>query len=232
MTNHRDLMQFHVQALFTHDADGDLVRVNEPHGPAAPRFFFGRTQHGSVLRFRHDVDAGIRRELEAAAAADLVPGRPIDDSLDASRYAAILERSAPVGTIWAGSAFSFPQGFSDGRGTLRITERNAGVLELYFYEWIDDVPRCQPMAGIQVNGHVVSLCCSVRQTDLADEAGVETAQPYRGHDYARHVTTAWATAVREQNRVPLYSTSWANAPSRAVARKIGLLLIGSDLHLG
>ena len=31
---------------------------------------------------------------------------------------------------------------------------------------------------------------------------------------------------------PLYSTSWDNEASRAVARRLGLLLIGEDWHLG
>jgi mono/diheme cytochrome c family protein len=65
----------------------------------------------------------------------------------------------------------------------------------------------------------------------AHEAGVETAASCRGRGYAAPVVAAWARAVRDVGRVPLYSTSWRNEASRAVARKLGLVCFGSDLHI-
>ncbi|MFN2563496.1 MAG: hypothetical protein ABR499_00625 [Gemmatimonadaceae bacterium] len=46
MRSGRDLMDLHLAALFTHDADGHLVRVNKPNGGPARRFFVGRTRGG------------------------------------------------------------------------------------------------------------------------------------------------------------------------------------------
>ncbi len=83
MPRGRQRMDLHVEALFTHDADGSLVRVNEPDGAPAPRFFRGRTGDGLVRRHRRDV-------ADAAASA--------------ARYAAILARSAPVRHTGAGPA--------------------------------------------------------------------------------------------------------------------------------
>jgi hypothetical protein len=41
---------------------------------------------------------------------------------------------------------------------------------------------------------------------------------------------AWAKAVYDMARVPLYSTSWDNEPSRALAKRLGLIQYGVDLH--
>ncbi|HEX5436683.1 MAG TPA: GNAT family N-acetyltransferase [Gemmatimonadaceae bacterium] len=231
MLNHQELMQSHIEALFTHDAAGDLLRVNEPDGASAPRFFLGRTPHGAVLRYRHDVDHGSRAMLEAAARDDLRVARVFDAPLDPSRYADVLARSATVQRVEAGPAFCCPLELPAGPETTRVTETNAHILQAHLPEWISVVPCWQPMFALTVDGQAVSLCCSVRLTARAHEAGVETAPDYRGRGYVGYVVAAWARAVRAQHRVPLYSTSWTNEASRAVARKLGLFLFGSDLHL-
>jgi predicted GNAT family acetyltransferase len=87
------------------------------------------------------------------------------------------------------------------------------------------------MFALVVDGHAVAVCASVRHTSVADEAGVDTAASFRGRGFAGQVAAAWAQAVRAESRIPLYSTSWQNDASRAVARKLGLAQFGSDLHL-
>jgi REP element-mobilizing transposase RayT len=42
------------------------------------------------------------------------------------------------------------------------------------------------------------------------------------------ITAAWALAMRGSGRIPLYSTSWMNTASLAVARKLGLVAYASD----
>jgi RimJ/RimL family protein N-acetyltransferase len=225
-------MVLHVEALFTHDAERHLVKVNEPNGASAPRFFLGRTADGPLWRFRHDVDADLRDALaEAAAEEDVLREHVIDSPTSPSRYEEILARSAPVQRTWAGPAFSFPQELPTTAGTILVTEANAELLRPHLQPWVPDVRLCQPMCVLTVDGEGVAICASVRQTDGAHEAGVETAQPYRGRGYAARVVTAWARAVREAGRVPLYSTSWQNDASRAVARQLGLVHFGSDLHI-
>jgi RimJ/RimL family protein N-acetyltransferase len=87
------------------------------------------------------------------------------------------------------------------------------------------------MFALTVGREAVSVCASVRRTGAGHEAGVETVPAHRGRGYAAQVTLAWAAAVRALGRVPLYSTSWSNERSRAVARKLGLICFGSDLHI-
>jgi predicted GNAT family acetyltransferase len=78
---------------------------------------------------------------------------------------------------------------------------------------------------------LASVCFSARNTPVAAEAGVDTVEEFRGRGYAPAVVAAWARAVRQEGRVPLYSTSWDNLASRSVARKLGLVMYGADFSL-
>jgi RimJ/RimL family protein N-acetyltransferase len=229
--NDRDLMRVHIEALFTRDGRGDLVRVNEPNGARAPRFFLGRTVAGDVWRFRHDVPADARAEIEAAIRADQHRARGIDSPIDPAPYQAILSRSAPAEHTEIGPAYSFPDHLPRTNDAIRVTEPNAELVMHHLAPWLPDVRLSQPMFVVACDGHAVSVCASVRQTGEAYEAGVETAVAYRGRGFAAHAVAAWAHAVRELGRVPLYSTSWHNTASRAVARKLALIQFGSDLHI-
>jgi hypothetical protein len=231
MTSHRKLMRLHVEALFTHDSHGRLVRVNEPDGAPAPRFFLGRTKEGVIRRFRQDVSHEMRAALEAASAAAAVRRDDLESMPDTSAYEEILTRVAPVVRTETGPAFCFPATLSPPTGAILVTEENAHFLRPLLAAWIPDVRLSQPLFAVVIDRQAVSVCGSVRQTADAYEAGVETSAEHRGHGYAAQVATAWAAAVRDLGRVPLYSTSWTNTASRSVARRLGLLHFGSDLHL-
>src|SRR4051812_36180112 len=95
------LMRLHVDALFTHDARGDMLRVNEPNGAVAPRFFLGQTTEGLLLRFRGDVGEKMRRELADAAALEVLNDWPATPET----YREILSSTAQVERIWSGPVF-------------------------------------------------------------------------------------------------------------------------------
>jgi len=233
------LMELHLEALYTHDAAGDLVRVREHDGALAPRFFLGRTIGGVARRYRYDVDDALRRELAAASADELRSETTADPAAAAAaelaRYAAILERSGPVQATEAGPAFAFPEnphvsaGPSD--SIVLVTESNADVLQPLLPAWTPDVHLSAPLMALVVEERAVAVCGSVRITPRAHEAGVDTAAAFRGRGYAPRVVAAWARAVRALGAEPLYSTSWRNAASRAVARKLALVHFGNDLHV-
>ena len=65
----------------------------------------------------------------------------------------------------------------------------------------------------------------------AHEAGVETLPDFRGKGYARDVAAEWARRVRGLGAIPLYSTSWTNNASQAVARKLRLVCYGADFEV-
>ncbi|MRB30291.1 GNAT family N-acetyltransferase [Bacillus thuringiensis serovar medellin] len=59
----------------------------------------------------------------------------------------------------------------------------------------------------------------------------ETLAEFQEHGYGTDVVTAWAISIQEEKRIPLYSTSWDNYASQAVARKIKLINYGMNLHI-
>ena len=121
-------MQLHIDALYTRDANGDLVRVNEHNGAPAPRFFLGRSTDGVVRCFRHDVDLDTRRELEAATRDDVLREQPLDAPPDLTPYARILDRTAPVEQTETGPAYCFPQTLPVANGPVLVTDENAEML--------------------------------------------------------------------------------------------------------
>ena len=224
-------MRLHIEALFTHDANGDMVRVNEPNGAAAPRFFLGRTAEGVALRFRHDVEPAIRRAIEAACEKQLAQPRPLDMPTDPLPYQQVLDRAGPVEKTWLGSAFCIPRTVLPTAPTVVVTAANADLLRSLLEPWLPDVAVCQPMIAATVDDRAVSVCCSGRQTKAAHEAAVETAMAYRNRGHGSQVVRAWAQAVYAAGALPFYSIAWENSASRAVMRKLEVSSFGTDLHI-
>lgn len=235
-----EYLALQVDALFEHDSDGRLVATNEPTPALAPRIFFGRTRGGNLWRVRSDLTAHTSSRVAA-----LLDGESPSQDLHAppaslSALCDVLRTDPTQATIVAGPAFRFPDTLLElpaASGTLvrrlvrpdipllvRMGWDSAEALERGFATW-------EPMCGAIVEGEAVSLCHSSRLTPRAAEAGVNTLAAYRGHGYAPAVVAAWARAVRASERVPLYSTAWANVASQAVARKLGLTEYGADWSL-
>jgi len=105
------------------------------------------------------------------------------------------------------------------------------MLEPYCTRWQDMINTAQPFVAIVQEGCVVAVCASVCKNREAHEAGVETHPQFRRQGYAAQVVAAWATAVREQGSVPLYSTAWENKGSQAVAHTLGLIPYGATFHI-
>ncbi len=89
----------------------------------------------------------------------------------------------------------------------------------------------QPCFGMEADGSIVALCHSSRLSEGAAAAGVSTAPDYRRRGFGRRVVAAWATEVMESGLAALYSTTWENAASRAIAAGFGLRLFGEDCHI-
>lgn len=226
-----ELMRLHVQALFTLDGDGRLLTVNEIGGGPAPRFFLGRTTSDRLWWVRHDVDAALVDELLTLCDSERGDDASAADSACSRQLLTVLARNGPVERVWSGPAFYCPPGLAQTGAAVRITPANAELLTRHLGAWRGNVDAGVPMAASVHDGMAVSVCCSVRVTDRAHEAGVETHPAFRGRGHASRAVAGWAAAVWQLDCVPLYSTSWENRPSQALARRLGLVQFGADLHI-
>lgn len=224
-------MDVHARALFTHDARGRLLSVNDPWGETtpAPRLFFGRTRAGNLWRLRADLPEALAGELEALCADEPSGAELSGPPRHADAYVRLL--GAHARAVESGPAYRFEEYPEPSRDLLTVTEANAEMLRGGFEELLEELPFAQPFVVVLEGGRAVSVCRSVRVTEAAHEAGVETLPDFRGRGYAPDVTVGWARLVRSAGAAPLYSTSWDNAASQSVARKLRLVQYAADFHV-
>jgi RimJ/RimL family protein N-acetyltransferase len=225
-------MAMHVRALFTHDARSRLLYVNETGGEVpAPRLFLGRTREGNLWRFRAELPETLVEELEALCVAEPVGQEFQRKPRHVEEYLRLLDSHAPVHRQWMGPAYHCTEYFEPSRPLLAVTETNAEMLRGGFEELAAELPDGRPFVALVEEGRAVSVCRSVRTTPAAHEAGVETLPAFRGKGYAQDVVAGWARFVHALGAVPLYSTSWENSASRAVAKRLRLHAFGADFHV-
>jgi RimJ/RimL family protein N-acetyltransferase len=207
------------------DDEGRILSTRDPHPEPGPAFSLIRDARACAWAVNVDVPSDLTRELVALARTES-PARAITDPPHhADAYVALLG-----GRIDSGPVFTFPPALVDTGDVVPITAFSQ--LERHLRGWTaDEIPERAPILGIAVDGHAVSVCFCARRSPIAAEAGVETAVGYRGRGFAPRVTAAWARLIRHSGRLPLYSTSWGNTASLAVARKLGLSACASDWNL-
>jgi hypothetical protein len=233
MTGPAELLRIQADALFTHDPRGRICFINEPGGNRAPRFFFARSRDSNLWRCRDDLAEGTVRALDQLASEE-----PVHDDLRAEPrnldgFLAALHTRRDHASIESGPAYRFPDQLAAAPVT-RITR--SGVPLLRRLAWnLEETARefegREPFMAVLDHGAAVSLCHSARLTERAAEAGLQTLAEFRGRGHATAVAAAWALAIRATGRIPLYSTSWGNLASQAVARKLGLIQYGTDLSV-
>jgi RimJ/RimL family protein N-acetyltransferase len=227
MPSSLELMHMQVGTLFRLDADGRMTGINEPGDQPAPRVFLGRTAEGNVWRFRRDLQVALVRELEAILESEPMGGDLPQRPATFDRLCSALSVHEPISNIWQGPAWYVPSTVQPTASIDVVAVTDDALLETSF----PNGPYREPCFAVVSDGVAVAVCESARTSEHAAEAGVATADAFRGRGYASAAVAAWARAVRASGRVPLYSTSWDNIASQAVARRLGLVLYGVDFHI-
>ena len=231
-SGHSDLqlMEVHTHTLFRGDPDGRLRVVNELDEPPAPRFFMGRTQVGNLWRFRYDLPVDLVQHLERLCQAEPVSADLTSLPQNYQTITAVLHAHAPIQEEYRGPAYWIPDAIEVPGNVVLISETNAQILQDGF-PWLLPLPQQSdigPIAAAVAQGRAVAVCFCSRMPGQATEAGVETLGAFRGKGYATAAVAGWAAAVRRRGIIPLYSTSWENRASQAVARKLGMVRYGED----
>jgi hypothetical protein len=208
------------------DGDGRIRCTREPESTPGPIFTLIRSKSSCVWAVRADVAGEVAAGLDRLASEE-PPIRDFHDlPIHADRYLSLVR-----GQIGSGPAFTFPDEIPVSRDIALVDRLE--MLERYFRGWTAaEIPERSPIMAVIEGGYPVSVCFCARSSEIAAEAGLETAASFRGRGFAARVTAAWASAIRESGRIPLYSTSWSNAGSLAVARKLGLVQYASEWSVG
>lgn len=244
------------RTLFTHDAAGRIIDVNEPDGARAPRCYLAWNDHGVIWRVRNDVPAAVADRIAAIVAAQPASGDLAQPLACTAAICAALAEHAPVAAAAAAAdgrdgahdgsiEYAFPEPHDPQRppdprdapragdtAIMAVTADTAGALARWLPSWQSYAATSGlPLLAAIVDGAAVSVCACVRFPGDATEAGVETHAAFRGRGHAVAVTAAWARAVRARGIFPLYSASWSNTASHRVAAKLGLVPIAGSLSI-
>ena len=228
-------MALQIGALFEHDARGRLVAYDgaSDDDRMPPRLFLGITRLGVLWRLRADLPDALARELSRLVAAERRPEDldRLPERVESLRL--LLGDAAPIERVFHGPAFRFPDAIPGDDGVRALVAADAeGPLLDAFPGIRDSFEEHSPVFAVVEDGVARSVAYAATMGPAAGpvEVGVHTDPAARGRGLAPRVVAAFACAIRESGGTPLYSTSFDNAASRAVARKLGLIRYGTDLH--
>ncbi|MBT5055109.1 MAG: GNAT family N-acetyltransferase [Gemmatimonadetes bacterium] len=222
--NTLDLLNARLQTVFVLNEAGDLVSTREPYPPArrpAPTVYLAWAAEGYLCRFGTGTSAEIRTQISKVVEREW----PFPTTAAPPCTASVLDILGP--SKWSsGPVFVVPE-LPTETDAVRVRLANTGVLQEELAGWADHVDVEQPICASLVDGMAVSVCGSVRRSDIGVEAGVDTLEAYRRQGHGKRAVKAWGAAAREDGLLAFYSTWWANEPSIRLANSLGLKQIGA-----
>ncbi|MCU0505791.1 MAG: hypothetical protein MUE82_08470, partial [Chloroflexi bacterium] len=202
------LLRLHAETLFDIDDDGRLAGTNEPEPEPPPRIFLvrGRTAHEAWFGSAVPAEAIARCRRAIAELPSWDGGEPAA-AVNAPLRAAIAASGA-VAAETSGIAFAFGdrRGHASvptteatpaavGQPAILIDRSTAHLLETHFPYTRSALDARSPVVGVIREGVCVAACYCARKRPAACEAGVATAEAYRGQGLAVGAVLAWRDAV-------------------------------------
>ena len=225
------LLEIQLEVLLARDAHGRLTVTRGPAARPAPRLFLSRSGDGNVWATRGDLDPATRDELDRLCAAEPALAAPRAEGIPACRER-VRELLAPVEAEYRGPAYVLPEGLPRDDRAREVTAAESARWPQAFPWLAEEFEAVAPVAVAFEAGQAAAVCHSARgRTARAAEAGVETLAPFRGRGLATAAVACWARAVQRTRRLALYSTSWDNAASQGVARRLSARLHGENWHV-
>jgi len=217
-----DMMKIQAETLYTMDNQKRLLSINEPDGGQAPALFIGISSVGQCSYYHEQLPFTLIEEL----------GCDAELPLDVAKLIRRVETFKPVKSVWMGPAYTFPETCGEWNPNVQLIESHRTfLLEEHFPDLIEHLHEKMPVAAYVIEDSAVAVCCSARVSQQGAEASLYTAPNFRGQGYAVEAVKCWQYHVRESGRIPIYSTSWDNIASQAVARKLGLIQFGVDFSV-
>ncbi len=221
----------HLDALYAYDQRERMTAVNQWDGGAVPRVHLAWNETGFVYRFRDDLPTETCVELAALLNQAPLPSNSVEPSV-VNDCKLVVERLNPVVRVSSGPIYYRTDSVTEAeQETTIINKVNAHLLKHEMGDWSVDVGHRLLFIATVANGQAVAVCASSRVTAAAHEAGVETSLNFRRRGYASTAVRRWTNEVLKLGAVALYSTSWSNTASQAVAQKLEYSYAGAELSL-
>ena len=233
-----------LHALYRYDQRGRIVSRRDPSGAESPRFHFGRTRHGNLWRLRAGLATDLCERLSRLASREpaLPSGPPPWSSAERSGAIRVcLDEQGATPKEWRGPVFRLP----DARESLIALDRRAapaGRVEPADPRSLDEIgaafPRIAenlaalaPIVVVREGGVIASLAYTAcGDPAVVAECGVDTLEPRRQRGHGAAAVAGWLRQVRSLGGTPLYSTSWDNRSSLALAQTLGLVPFAETTH--
>lgn len=139
---------------------------------------------------------------------------------------------APIEVEYRGPAYVLPERLPEDDRAREVGADEAALWREAFPWLAEEFAAVTPVVIAFEAGRAAAICHAPRgRTARAAEAGVETLERFRGRGLATAAVACWARAVQRGGRLALYSTSWENSGSQAIARRLSARLYGENWHV-